>query len=44
MTESGGKILLLEQDAVTANAVADELASRGLYVEIVTDVDPNLDG
>lgn len=44
MTEPGGKILLLEHELETANAIADRLAARGLYVEIVTEVDPVLDG
>jgi phosphoserine phosphatase RsbU/P len=43
MTERSGKVLLLENDPTTADALADRLAERGFYVEIVTAVDPVLD-
>ena len=44
MSEPAGKILLLEHEEDTAAVVADRLAAQGLYVEIVRDVDPALDG
>jgi sigma-B regulation protein RsbU (phosphoserine phosphatase) len=44
MSERSGKILLLEHEAETADAIADRLAAQGFYVEIVTEVDPLLDG
>jgi len=44
MGESRGKVLLLESDSVTADAIADRLAEQGFYVEIVSEVDPTLDG
>jgi sigma-B regulation protein RsbU (phosphoserine phosphatase) len=43
MTERSGKVLLLENDPTTADSLADRLAERGFYVEIVTAVDPVLD-
>lgn len=42
--ERSGKVLLLEHDPETAGALADRLAEEGYYVEIVTEVDPLLDG
>lgn len=44
MSGSSGHILLLEHDTVTANLIADHLAAQGYYVEIVSQVDPTLDG
>ncbi len=44
MAEQSGKILLLEKDAQTANAIADRLVAQGYYVEISEQVDPSLDG
>jgi sigma-B regulation protein RsbU (phosphoserine phosphatase) len=44
MMERSGKVLLLEHEPETAGALADKLAERGFYVEIVTEVDPLLDG
>ena len=44
MAKRGVKILLLEQDAETANALADRLADGGFHVEIALEVDPFLDG
>jgi sigma-B regulation protein RsbU (phosphoserine phosphatase) len=44
MMERSGKILLLEHDPKIAGLLADKLAARGYYVEIVTEVDPLLDG
>jgi serine phosphatase RsbU (regulator of sigma subunit) len=44
MSEQSGKVLLLEHEAETANAIADRLAAQGFYVEIVSEVDPVLDG
>ncbi len=44
MADRKGHILLLEQDAAAAEAIADRLALRGYYVEIVTEVDPSLEG
>ena len=43
MGEQRGKILLLESDSVTADAIADKLAEQGFYVEIVSKVDPALE-
>jgi len=43
MIEPSGKVLLLENDPTTADALADRLAERGFYVEIVSEVDPVLD-
>ncbi len=43
MPEQSGKVLLLENDPTTADALADRLAERGFYVEIVAAVDPVLD-
>ncbi|MEP5765441.1 MAG: SpoIIE family protein phosphatase [Halieaceae bacterium] len=44
MSERSGHVLLLEKQADTANAIADRLVAQGYYVEIVTEVDPGLDG
>ena len=44
MTDKGGHILLLEHDVAAANEIADQLVSRGYYVEIVHQLDPSLDG
>ena len=44
MAEHSGKVLLLENDAPTANALADRLVAQGYYVEIVQEVDPSLEG
>ena len=44
MGERSGKILLLEHETETANTIADKLAGRGFYVEIVSEVDPSLEG
>ena len=44
MSERGGHILLLEHESSTADAIADRLAAQGFYVEIVSEVDPVLDG
>jgi serine phosphatase RsbU (regulator of sigma subunit) len=44
MAECTGKVLLLEKDARSANAIADRLVAQGYYVEIVQDVDPALEG
>ena len=43
MAEHGGKVLLLEKDAPTANALADRLVAQGYYVEIVPEFDPALE-
>ena len=44
MMERSGKILLLEHNPEIADVLADRLAEGGYYVEIVTEVDPLLDG
>lgn len=44
MVDRKGHILLMEHDTVVAEAIADNLALRGYYVEIVTEVDPALEG
>jgi sigma-B regulation protein RsbU (phosphoserine phosphatase) len=44
MGQNSGHILLLEHEASTATAIADQLVSQGYYVEIVSEVDPSLDG
>jgi serine phosphatase RsbU (regulator of sigma subunit) len=44
MDEPGGHIVLLEHEPATADALADRLAAKGYYVEIVSEVDPALDG
>ena len=44
MAEHSGKVLLLEKDIPTANAIADRLVAQGYYVEIVQEVDPGLEG
>lgn len=44
MPERNGHILLLEHDKLIADAIADQLAARGYYVEIVSEVDPALEG
>lgn len=44
MTGISGHILLLQQDTETANTIADHLAAQGYYVEIVSEVDPALQG
>ena len=44
MGERSGHILLLEQDQAIANELADQMAARGFYVEIVSEVDPDGDG
>ena len=44
MGERRGHILLLEHDKAIADAIADRLAARGFYVEMVWEVDPALDG
>ena len=44
MGDNAGHILLLEHEANAANAIADQLAGQGYYVEIVSEVDPSLDG
>ena len=44
MSEQSGHVLLLEKHMDTANAIADRLVAKGYYVEIVTEVDPGLDG
>ncbi len=44
MSERKGHILLLEQDAAVAEGIAERLALQGYYVEIVSEVDPALDG
>jgi serine phosphatase RsbU (regulator of sigma subunit) len=44
MGELQGYVLLLEHDKAIADEIADRLAVRGYYVEIVSEVDPALDG
>lgn len=44
MVDRKGHILLLEHNTAAAEAIADHLALRGYYVEIVTEVDPTLEG
>jgi sigma-B regulation protein RsbU (phosphoserine phosphatase) len=44
MGELRGHILLLEHDKAIADEIADRLVVRGFYVEIVSEVDPALDG
>jgi serine phosphatase RsbU (regulator of sigma subunit) len=44
MTRTSGIILLLQEDVETANPIADHLAAQGYNVEIVSEVDPALDG
>jgi sigma-B regulation protein RsbU (phosphoserine phosphatase) len=44
MTNRKGHILLLEHDPIAAEAIADQLSVGGYYVEIVTTVDPTLEG
>ncbi len=43
MSERKGHILLLEHDSALAEPIADRLALRGYYVEIVNEVDPSLE-
>lgn len=43
MRERSGKVLLLEHDTESANAMADHLAEHGFYVEIVTEVAPDFE-
>ena len=44
MADHSGKVLLLDKDVTTANAIADRLVALGYYVEIVQEVDPALEG
>jgi serine phosphatase RsbU (regulator of sigma subunit) len=44
MGERRGHILLLEHDKAIADEIADRLAALGFYVEIVSEVDPSLEG
>ncbi|MFB3079548.1 MAG: PP2C family protein-serine/threonine phosphatase, partial [Lysobacterales bacterium] len=43
MGERRGHILLLEHNKAIADEIADRLAARGFYVEIVSEVDPALE-
>ncbi len=43
MGDRKGHLLLLEHDAAAAEIIAERLALRGYYVEIVSEVDPALD-
>jgi len=43
MSERSGKVLLLEHETESANAIADHLAEHGFYVEIVTEVAPDFE-
>ena len=43
MAERSGKVLLLERDAPTANAIADRLVAAGYYVEILREADPTFE-
>lgn len=43
MAERSGKVLLLERDAPTADAIADRLVAAGYYVEILREVDPTFE-
>jgi phosphoserine phosphatase RsbU/P len=44
MSERKGHILLLEHDVAAVETIAEHLALRGYYVEIVDQVDPALEG
>jgi sigma-B regulation protein RsbU (phosphoserine phosphatase) len=42
MSDRRGHVLLLEHDKAAADEIADRLAARGFYVEIVFEVDPSI--
>lgn len=43
MTDRRGNVLLLKHDKASADVIADRLAARGYYVEIVAEIDDGLD-